>query len=133
MKHTRAKWGNHKCEYKGISFDSSKERDRFIVLSNRLDCGVISNLQTQVPFTIIPRLEHTELVVLKTKTKSKSVCDFKETKYIADFTYYDSDGNFIVEDVKGSKATITPEFKLKQKLMLHVHNIKVRIIYNPNE
>jgi hypothetical protein len=130
---SRRKWGNHKCEYQNIIFDSTKERDRFIVLSNRLACGEISNLQTQVPFVIIPRLEHDEQVQLKTKVKIKKVLDFIETKYIADFTYYDREGNFIVEDVKGSKATITPEFRLKQKLMLHVHGIKVRLIFKANE
>jgi hypothetical protein len=86
-----------------------------------------------VPFVIIPRLEHDENVQLKTKVKIKKVLDFIETKYVADFTYYDREGNFVVEDVKGSKATITPEFRLKQKLMLHVYGIKVRLIFKANE
>ena len=49
----------------------------------------------------------------------------RETKYLADFAYRTKDGTIVVEDVKGA---VTPEFRLKRKLMLHVHGIEVQEI-----
>jgi hypothetical protein len=46
----------------------------------------------------------------------------RECKYIADFVYRDRDGNRVVEDCKGFR---TPVYKLKKKLMLHVHGIRI--------
>ena len=127
------KWKNKKVEYQGIVFDSAKERDRYIVLQSRQAQGLISDLQHQVKYVVIPQLSRLENIALKTKTKTVKKVLFPETKYIADFVYTDIDGKQVVEDVKGAKIMITPEFKLKQKLMLHVHNIEVKIVFNPNE
>lgn len=133
MSFKRNKWGNKKVVYQGITFDSAKERDRYIVLCSRQDKGFISNLQYQVEYIIIPHLYTIQTKALKTKTKQVQRTFAKATKYIADFVYSDQNGNMVVEDVKGSKHTITPEFRLKYKLMKHVHNIEVKIIFNPNE
>lgn len=133
MSFKRAKWGNKKVVYKGITFDSAKERDRYITLCLRQQQGIISNLQYQVEYIVIPTLYTMQTKVLKTKTKQVQRTFAKATKYIADFVYTDQNGNMVVEDVKGSKATITPEFRLKYKLMKHVHDIEVKIIFNPNE
>jgi hypothetical protein len=43
--------------------------------------------------------------------------------YLADFVYLTKEGARVVEDVKGA---VTPEFRLKRKLMLHVHKIEVQ-------
>ncbi len=49
----------------------------------------------------------------------------RETAYLADFVYLDEAGHRVVEDVKGAA---TPEYRLKRKLMLHVHGIEIREI-----
>ncbi len=42
---------------------------------------------------------------------------------LADFVYVDANGRQVVEDVKGA---VTPEFRLKRKLMLWRHGIEVK-------
>ena len=46
-------------------------------------------------------------------------------KYIADFVYIDKEtGKTVVCDTK-SEATKTPAYKIKKKLMLYIHHIKI--------
>ena len=97
----RSKYGNIKTR----GFDSRKEERRFRDLNLLQKAGEISNLQTQVTFEVVPKTEK-----------------FRAVKYIADFTYFDKDCNFVVEDSKGMKTQI---FIVKQKLMFHVHGIEV--------
>lgn len=47
----------------------------------------------------------------------------REVKYIADFTYRDSEGNFIVEDAKGFRTDV---YKIKKKLMLWRFGIEIK-------
>lgn len=129
----RNKWGNKKVVYDGITFDSTKEKDRYITLFWRQQQGIISDLKTQVEYIVIPHLYTMQTKMLKTKTKLIQRTFATSTKYIADFVYTDQNGNMVVEDVKGSKHTITPEFRLKQKLMKHIYNIEIKIVFNPNE
>ncbi len=107
------KYGNTKVVYRGIKFDSKAEHRRWVYLSMLERAGEIRDLRLQVPFVLIPKL------ALKRGGKQR------ETTYIADFTYTDSDGQSVVEDVKGA---ITPEFRLKRKLMAWVHSIEVQEI-----
>lgn len=99
------KYRNVICEYNGIKFDSRKECDRYQTLLLMLKCKVISDLKTQVKFTLIP--------------KNKNG---REVKYIADFTYLEK-GELIVEDVKGVK---TPVYKLKKRLIKEIHGIDIK-------
>ncbi|MBQ5825401.1 MAG: DUF1064 domain-containing protein, partial [Clostridia bacterium] len=39
-----------------------------------------------------------------------------------DFDYYTKSGKHVVEDTKGFR---TADYKIKKKLMLHVHNIRI--------
>ena len=59
-----------------------------------------------------------------------SINDIKICDYIADFRYLqqDEDGfsKLIVEDAKG---ILTPEFKLKQKMMKAIHGIDIHLSY----
>ena len=48
----------------------------------------------------------------------------KECSYIADFVYIQN-GNLVVEDTKGFR---TEAYKIKRKLMLHVHGIRIKEI-----
>lgn len=75
-----------------------------------LDAGEISNLRTQESFMLIPKQKGERAVT-----------------YLADFTYM-QDGIKVVEDVK-SKATITPAYIIKRKLMLFVHDIRIKQVY----
>lgn len=105
------KYGNTKVVDAGITFDSKAEHKRwqYLVLLQR--AGEIRDLQLQVPFELIPA------------QVSPSGKKERATVYIADFAYTTSAGARIVEDVKGA---VTPEFRLKRKLMLHVHGIEVK-------
>ena len=95
------------------------------------EAGMIGNLQEQVEFELVPSINVTEEVQLKTKTKSVTKCVQLPIKYKADFTYY-RDGEYIVEDVKGSAFIVTPEFKLKAKLMRYFKGIEIKVVYGKN-
>lgn len=49
-------------------------------------------------------------------------CIEKACVYYADFVYIDKDGNKVVEDAKGVR---TEAYKIKKKLMLYRHGIKI--------
>lgn len=54
--------------------------------------------------------------------KFRRECLEKECSYYADFVYTEN-GQNVVEDAKGAK---TKEYIIKRKLMLHIHNIRIR-------
>ena len=124
----RSKFGNKKVNNQYGSFDSQKEYERFLVLLDMEKNGEISNLERQVPFEIIPA--QYETVTVKLKTKSKKIKKIKERAayYNADFTYV-KDGYMVVEDVKASKKFLDDLYRLKRKLMLHVHGIAINEVY----
>lgn len=98
---------NIKTTIDGITFDSKKEAGRWCQLKILERAGQIKDLQIQVPFEIIP------------KQPGERAC-----KYVADFTYTDcKTGEFVVEDTKGQR---TKDYIIKRKLMLLVHNIKIK-------
>lgn len=90
--------------------------------------GLIWNLRRQVSFTLLPAVYETQTVQLKTKTKEKTVCLYRETNYVADFVYV-QDGEEIVEDVKASAEFQDPVYKLKKKLMYMMNNVKIKEVY----
>jgi hypothetical protein len=49
-------------------------------------------------------------------------------RYVADAEYIDSDGNRVIEDTKGGKATITAVFRIKRKLMAALLGLEVTIV-----
>lgn len=103
----KSKYGNQKVEHDGIVFDSKKERDRYCELKILEKAKAITDLKRQVKYVLVEK-------------KGKE----RETSYIADFVY--KKGNeVVVEDVK-SKATKTPLYRLKKKLMLERYNIKIK-------
>ena len=123
------KYKNEKVEFDGIKFDSKRERDRYMVLKDAERRGVISELKCQPKFTLIPAQYHEEAKQLKTKVKMVKKCDFLAITYTGDFQYV-KDGKVVVEDVKGM---VTPEYKLKEKMMAYFHHIIIRRIKKPNE
>lgn len=104
-----AKYGNRKIIRDGIEFDSVKECQRYCELKLMQRAGLISDLQTQVSFELIPSQRIDGKVIERPVT------------YIADFVYQ-QDGVQVVEDTKGYK---TPEYIIKRKLMLYIHNIRI--------
>ena len=113
----------------GEKFDSKKEYIRWCELKLMEQGGLIENLQRQVPFVLIPaQYEDMEIIDKNGKKIIKKKLLERACSYLADFVYIDSEsGKQVVEDTK-SKATITPEYIIKRKLMLYIHKIKIKEI-----
>lgn len=108
----RSKFGNKKVTINGITFDSQAEAERYEELLWLEKAGKIAGLKLQVPFVIIPTL------VLPDGTK------WRETRYVADFRYYDREQQvWVTEDVKGFETEV---YKLKRKLMFKEHGIVIK-------
>ena len=133
MKRKRPKYGNSKVEYNGITFDSKRERDRYIVLSRAQEDGLISNLMLQPKWELIPKITEKFTKHLKTKDKECERTVQRAITYSADFSYNDRYGKLVVEDVKISPSLLPKEFILKVKMMRAIHGIEVRCIYKPIE
>lgn len=115
------KYGNKKCTYDGLTFDSKRERDRYCDLKLLQAAGVISELRCQVPFILVP--EHRDPDVLGPRGgRRRGRIIEKAVVYIADFVYQEN-GKTVVEDAKGHR---TREYIIKRKLMLHVHGIRIK-------
>ena len=104
-----SKYHNKKTVVNGITFDSKHEAERYIELQMLLKAGVISDLQLQVSYELMPTIK------LNGET-------FRGIKYVADFVYKDKDGKEIVEDAKGMKTDV---YKIKKKLMAYIHHISI--------
>lgn len=89
----------------GYVFDSKREFIRWCELRIMERSGKISDLHRQVKYELVP------------KQAGERACN-----YVADFVYC-QDGNLVVEDCKGFR---TEGYKIKRKLMLWVHGIKIK-------
>ena len=105
-----SKYGNRKTEINGILFDSRHEANRWIELTYLERAHMIRDLQRQVAFELIP------------KQVDEHGNHERAVKYVADFVYYDKDGNLVVEDAKGMR---TDAYKLKKKMMLYFKGIRI--------
>ena len=95
---------------------SNKERNRAAVLELMQKKGLISDLQKQVVYSLIPA----QYGVVDGKKK----CLERACTYKADFVYYDVENKQLtVEDSKGFR---TKEYIIKRKLMLFLHGIKIK-------
>lgn len=123
----RNKYHSTKTTVNGIKFDSAKEAQRWSELSIMQRAGLISNLQRQVKYELIPS-QYEEVITYTPKRhqeKKKKVLLEQGISYIADFVY-EKDGKTVVEDVKGYReGQAYALFKIKRKLMLYIHGIKV--------
>ena len=106
------KYHSKKAVVNGIEFDSRKEARRYSDLSLLERAGMISDLQRQVKFELLPSQRIDGKVVERPVT------------YIADFVYKER-GKTVVEDTKGFK---TKDYILKRKLMLYIHGIRIKEI-----
>lgn len=117
------KYGNKKTYANGQIFDSSHEARRYRDLCILQRAGQISDLKTQVPFELIPTQREPDIIGKRGGVK-QGKCIEKSCTYYADFVYKDANGNVVVEDAK-SPATRTEAYKIKKKLMLWRHGIKI--------
>lgn len=92
-------------------YDSRKEHRRANELRLLQRAGLISDLQEQVAFELIPSQRGDDGKVVE-----------RACVYVADFVYKDKDGRQVVEDTKGVR---TDAYIIKRKLMLWVHGIRV--------
>lgn len=104
----RSKYGAIPEWVDGKRFASGHEAKRYRILCIMLHAGEIRDLHTQVPYIL--KVNHHRI-----------------TKYIADFVYVSvSTSEEIVEDAKGFP---TPAYKIKRRLMLAIHGIKIHEVY----
>ena len=105
----KSKYKNHIVTIDGVTYDSLKEYHRFCDLKLMQRAGIITGLQRQVKYELIP-----------TQRINGKVIE-RPVYYYADFVYK-MDRQLVVEDVKGYK---TPEYVIKRKLMLSVYGIQI--------
>lgn len=107
----------------GLVFDSRKEAKRWAELQAMQFSGVITDLQRQVKFVLIPTQREPDTIGKRGGIHKGKVIE-KECAYYADFVYQLTDtGETVVEDTKGMRTT---EYKIKRKLMLYVHHIRIK-------
>lgn len=100
MKSKRPKYGNKKTTVNGITFDSKKESVRYNELLILEKSGLISDLETQVKFSVCPKFGGNK----------------RERFYIADFTYNEG-GKKVIEDVKSPVTRSNAVYSLKKALV----------------
>ncbi len=100
-RYQRNKYGNRKTG----AYASQREAKRAAELKLLERSGEITDLREQVEYVLIP------------KQTGERAC-----KYIADFVFKEG-GITVVEDCKGYRD---PVYRIKRKLMLSVHAIRIR-------
>lgn len=99
MWHGGNKYHARKATVDGITFDSRREADRYLVLKSMEEDGAIEDLRRQVRYELVPAFD----------VDGKH---YRPVYYVADFVYVE-DGKEVVEDVKGM---VTDVYRLKSKL-----------------
>lgn len=120
------KYHSRKITRDGLTFDSAKEYRRYKELQALAAAGVITDLQRQVRYVLIPaqREASTETFTRgprKGQSKPGRLLE-KECAYIADFSYKTRNGAEVVEDTKGMR---TKDYVIKRKLMLYLRGIRI--------
>lgn len=122
----RNKYNNHKITVDGEIFDSEREYRRYLELQLLEKSGVIRDLHRQVTFDLIPEAREPDRYGPRGGLHRGKVIE-RGVSYIADFTYYaalpSGEEEFVVEDCKGMR---TDDYKIKRKLMLFIHKIRIR-------
>ena len=101
----KSKYNNRKVTYQGLTFDSQKEFEYYLILKDKEKRGLVFNIKRQVPLEIQPAFTD------KTGVKHRAII------YKADFVYTDRvTGTERYIDVKGFKTDV---YKLKKKLLAY--------------
>lgn len=105
----RSKYRAKKTVVDGITFDSRKEADRYLVLKRMEEDGSIENLRRQVRYELVPAFD----------VDGKH---YRPAYYVADFVYRE-DGKTVVEDVKGMRTDV---YRLKNKLFARRYGMSIK-------
>ena len=116
-----SKYNNRKVRRDGVTFDSRKEFRRYEELQLLQQAGEIANLRRQVKFVLIPTQREPSQIGTRGGVEKGKLLE-RECSYIADFVYVEN-GKIVVEDTKGLR---TKDYIIKRKLMLYMHNIRIR-------
>ncbi len=120
-----AKYRSVKKEVDGHLFDSAKEAKRYTELKQLLELGVISGLELQKKFVLIPTQREPDTVGPRGGIKKGKVIE-KECAYYADFYYFDNEKNeYVVEDTKSHITQQLAAYRIKRKLMLKEHGLRI--------
>lgn len=103
--------GNKYHARKSGGYASRKEHRRANELKLLQKAGIISNLREQVRYELIPAQYDNQGKLIE-----------RACSYVADFVYTEKNGEAIVEDTKGMRTDV---YRIKRKLMLHVHGVKI--------
>lgn len=107
----KAARGNKYHARKSGGYASRKEHRRANELKLLQKAGIISNLREQVRYELIPAQYDKQGKLIE-----------RACSYVADFVYTEKNGETIVEDAKGMRTDV---YRIKRKLMLRVHGIKI--------
>lgn len=117
-----SKYHSEKVQIDGETFDSRREARRWMDLRLLERAGEIRDLRRQVKYILIPCQREAPIITKTGKEKPGKVIE-KECSYLADFVYQDArTGETIVEDAKGFRTEV---YRIKKKLMLYVHGIRI--------
>lgn len=95
----RSKYHAKKTCVDGITFDSKREADRYLVLKSMEEDGTIGDLRRQVRYELVPAFD-------------VDGRHYRPVYYVADFVYR-KNGREVIEDVKGMRTDV---YRLKSKL-----------------
>lgn len=126
--HTNNKYGARKVIFKGIKFDSTYERDRYICLLHLQREGKISGLRLQQEFILIPQLTKLVPKQLKTKVRYDKRVVEQDSRYTCDFIYIEN-GVYVMEEFKSEMTSKLADYIIRRKLMvakIYEHNKKGR-------
>lgn len=103
-----SKYHARKTTVDGITFDSRRESDRYLVLKGMEEDGSIEDLRRQVRYELVPAFD-------------VDGRHYRPVYYVADFVYR-KDGREVVEDVKGMRTDV---YRLKSKLFARRYGMNI--------
>lgn len=109
MWHGASKYRARKTTVDGITFDSRREANRYLVLKGMEEDGAIEGLRRQVRYELVPAFD-------------VDGTHYRPVYYVADFAYVE-DGKEVVEDVKGVRTDV---YKLKSKLFARRYGMSIK-------
>lgn len=109
MWNRRSKYHAKRTSVDGITFDSKREADRYLVLKSMEEDGTIEDLRRQVRYELIPAFD-------------VDGRHYRPVYYVADFVYVE-DGKEVVEDVKGMRTDV---YRLKSKLFARRYGMGIK-------
>ena len=125
----KSKYNNKKIVNEFGTWDSKKEFQRWLALKEAEAQGVITDLQRQVKFELIPAVTEEYVEHLKTKDKIKTRTLQLAITWTADFVYL-KNSEEVIEDVKPSKFLLSDRFVIKEKLFFWKYRKKIRLVYD---